>query len=532
MKQTLASALLFAALTAAPAALAAGAPAPLTPPAPTNPAAFLAAADRAIGASQVTSIQYTATGWMGAVGQNFSPADDWPRTQVTSYTMTIHYPSNSSREEYVRVQGNYPARGGGQMPLQGEVRTSAFVNGASAWNVNAQGQPNAQPQNAELGRFMIAISPHGFIKSARAARDVTVTDRYVPTQNRTLKVVGFTTMDKYRVTGEFNEDFLLERLITRIPNPVMGDMQMEIRYEEWRDIAPGIKFPHLIHGHRGDHLLAPRTGMNWINLEVREARANVQNAAFAVPAAVRNAPRPAVTVTAQPLDAGVWLMAGGTHNSVAVEFRDFITVIDAPQNEARSEAVIAEIKRRIPGKPIRYLVNTHHHWDHLGGARTYVAEGATVIAHQSNKDYYDRVVFAPRTQTLEPDRLSLHPFATTGPGPSPIEGMNDRYVITDGQRILLLFHVQGLEHAGDMIISWLPQERILVNADLWTPPAQGAAPPANIGASAITLYNNIRRLNLPVATHVPIHGQPGPHADFERIVAPAAARAQQQANAN
>src|SRR5688572_17917435 len=189
MKHTLASAFLFAALLGGPAALAAGAPQQLGPPPPSDPAAFLQAADRAIGASQVTSIQYTATGWMGAVGQNFSPADDWPRTQVQSYTMTIHYPSNSSREEYVRVQGNYPARGGGNVPLQGEVRTNAFVSGNYAWNVNAQGQVNAQPQNAELGRFMIAISPHGFIKSARAARDVTIVDRYVPSMNRTLKVV-------------------------------------------------------------------------------------------------------------------------------------------------------------------------------------------------------------------------------------------------------------------------------------------------------------------------------------------------------
>ena len=97
--------------------------------------------------------------------------------------------------------------------------------------------------------------------------------------------------------------------------------------------------------------------------------------------------------------------------------------------------------------------------------------------------------------------------------------------------MLLIYQVQGLEHAGDMLVAWLPEERILINADLWTPPAANAAPPANVSASAITFYNNIRRLNLPVMTHVPIHGQPGPHADFERIVGPAAQRAAQQANA-
>jgi glyoxylase-like metal-dependent hydrolase (beta-lactamase superfamily II) len=195
--------------------------------------------------------------------------------------------------------------------------------------------------------------------------------------------------------------------------------------------------------------------------------------------------------------------------------------------------VIAEVKRTIPGKPIRYLVNTHHHWDHLGGTRTYVAEGATVVTHESNRNYYERVVFAPRTQVLQPDRLSLHPFATTGPGPSPIETVRDRHFITDGQRMLLLYHVEGLQHAADMLIPYLPQERILINADLYTPPQAGAAgpAPADVSASAITLYENIRRLNLIVGTHVPIHGQPGSHTDFERIVGPAAAAARQQAAA-
>jgi len=69
-------------------------------------------------------------------------------------------------------------------------------------------------------------------------------------------------------------------------------------------------------------------------------------------------------------------VGGGTHASVAVEFRDFITVIEAPLNEDRSLAVIAEVKKLIPNKPIRYLVSTHHHWDHLGGVRAYVQQRA------------------------------------------------------------------------------------------------------------------------------------------------------------
>ena len=496
------------------------------PAAAQDAASFLEATDNAIGASSVNSVQYSGSGWMGAVGQNFADGEDWPRHVLQSYDMTIDYPSGSSREEFVRVQGDYPARGGGRTPIIGERLNLGFISGNYAWTLNNDGEPTAQATStAALGKFMIAISPHGFIKSAMAAEDVTVVDRYVALQDRTLKVVAFTTMG-HRVSGEFNDENLMERLITQIPNPVMGDMQIEIRYEEWQDIGNGIMFPFLFHGHRGDHLLTARTGMNWLNLEVSEASANVAGAALTVPDLVRNAPEPQVNVAAQEVADGVWLMAGGSHNSVAIEFDDFVTVVDAPQNEARSLAVIAEIKRLIPGKAIRYLVTTHHHWDHLGGAPTYVAHGVTVVTHESNDDFFRDAVFAPQIRTLSPDTLSRNPLATTGPGPVAPETVTDRHFISDGDRTLLLFNVQNLNHAADMLIAYLPEEQILINADLWVPPPGGAQPPANVSASAVALYNNIRRLNLDVTTHVPIHGQPGPNADFERIVGPAAMQQQ------
>jgi glyoxylase-like metal-dependent hydrolase (beta-lactamase superfamily II) len=461
---------------------------------------------------------------MSAVGQSFAADGDWPRHDLRNYSNTIDYDSKSSKEEYVRVQGNNPPRGGGGTPVQGEARSANFVSGNYAWNVNEQGQPNPQPANAEIRQFMIWVSPHGFVKAAIESGNATVADRHLAAQGRTLKVVGFTTMGKYRATGEFNEQNLLERVVTWIPDRVMGDMQVEIRYSDYRDVGGGAKFPFRVHAHQGDHPLLPvSTGRNWMDLRISNASVNVANAAVTVPDSVRNAPAPQMRVTADRLGNGVWLMGGGSHNSVAVEFSDFIAVVEGPLDDTRSNAVIAEIKRTIPNKPIRYLVNTHHHFDHLGGTRTYVAEGATVITHDRNRELYERVVFAPQVRTLMPDRLSLFPFATTGPGPRPLETFTERYSISDGQRVLMVYLVQGLNHNETMAIAYLPQERIVVNADLWSPPQQGAAPPASISQSAVSLYNNIRRLKLDVAQHVPIHGRPGSHADFERMVGPAAA---------
>src|SRR5260370_16615845 len=198
-----------------------------TPAAAQNAASLLQAADKAISASAVNSVVYAGTGWMGAVGQSFATegeGSDWPRTDFKSYTATIDYPSKSFKEDHVRVQGNNTPRGGGFVPLQGEVHTTNFVSGNFAWNLNPQGQPNPQPAIvAEQRQLLISLSPHGFIKAAQQAANTTVEDRYYIPPNPTPKTLGFTTLGKYRVTGEFKNDKPLERALTRISQPAPGD---------------------------------------------------------------------------------------------------------------------------------------------------------------------------------------------------------------------------------------------------------------------------------------------------------------------
>jgi glyoxylase-like metal-dependent hydrolase (beta-lactamase superfamily II) len=486
-----------------------------------NAKALLQAADNAIGASKVNSIKYTGTGRISYLGQNYTTVDDLPRVDMKSWSQTIDYGSKSAQEEMVRVQGNNPARGGGAgFPITGEQRSTTMVSGNYAWGLNAQGQPQSQNDQAEARQFMIWVTPHGFIKAALADPNAAVTDREFIGAGRTLHVVGFTTMGKYRATGEFNDQNMLERVVTWIPSPVMGDMQVEIRYTDWRDVGNGIKAPFHIHMHQGDHPLV--RGMNYMDVQASEVKANVETASFAVPDAVRNAAAPRVNIQTTKLADGVWLIAGGSHNSVAVEFKDYAVIVEAPLDDARTNAVIAETKRLIPGKQIRYVVNTHHHWDHSGGLRAASAEGATIVTNELNKDFYERVLLVPQPRSLSPDRLSQFPFATTGPGPGKLETYRERHAISDGEQSIISYHAEGFNHAGDMAIVYLPKSKILISADMG-PPAAGT-PVANVSASSVSLYNNIKRLKLDVSQHVPIHGAPSSNADFEKTVAPAAAR--------
>src|SRR5207302_7460414 len=422
-----------------------------------------------VGASKVNSIMYTGTGRISYLGQNFTTADDWPRVDLKSWSQTIDYGSKSAKEEMVRVQGNNPPRGGGAgFPITGEQRSATLVSGNYAWTLTAQGEPQAQNDQAEVRQFMIWVTPHGFIKAAMADPNATVTEREFVGAGTTPHVVCFATMSKYKATGEFNAQNLLERVVTWIPNPVMGDMQVEIRYTDWRDVGNGIKAPFHIHMHQGDHPLV--RGMNFMDVQASEVKASVESSSLTVPDAVRTAAAPRVNVQTTKLADGVWLLAGGSHNSVAVEFKDFATIIEAPLDDARTLAVIAETKRLIPGKQIKYVVNTHHHWDHSGGLRAAYAEGATIVTNEQNRNFFDRVILVPQPRTLSPDRLSQFPFATTGPGPGKLETYRDTYTISDGTKSVTSYHVAGFNHAGDMAIVYLMPSKILIFADMYSPP--------------------------------------------------------------
>jgi glyoxylase-like metal-dependent hydrolase (beta-lactamase superfamily II) len=324
----------------------------------------------------------------------------------------------------------------------------------------------------------------------------------------------------------------VELVGTWIPNPVYGDMDYEMRYTRYQDFG-GVKFPMLLHTHQADPRL--NVAHNYYEYQVASVRPNAPVATMPVPDVVRAAVTPPARVESQRLADGVWLLGGGTHNSLLVEFKDYVAVVDAPNNEARSLAVIAEAARLVPGKLVQYVINTHHHFDHAGGLRTYLSQGTTIVTHESNKQYYLDILFHPAPRTLQPDRMALYnPMYWISRRPPPIETVageprsSAKYVVTDGERILEIIKVQDVayefgdrsysqgNHSVDMLIAYLPKEKILFNADLYSPPAQGAAPAAPTPGMR-TLRENIRKLKLDVAQHAPAHGRVGTHEEFMRL---------------
>ncbi len=483
--------------------------------------AILRTVGTTIGADNLRCLTYSGTGYVGAVGQNYTPRDDWPRIELASYTKTVNFDAKSAREEQVRRQGTFPARGGGGIPIQGEVRQINLVSGNHAWalqGTNAISQPAAAAQR----QLDLWLTPHGFIKAAMTATNPVMLTRHEGGESgsgkRRVTVISITALGKYRVNATINAEHLIERVQTWVPNPVIGDMYYETVYSNYRDFGP-VKFPTRIHHHddlddtsSGNPVV--RGGHHGFDLTVKDVQANACGDAVTVPETVQKATIPPVRVESQKLADGVYLLGGGSHHSVAVEFRDFVAVIEAPLNEERSIAVIEAIRKLAPNKAIDYVVNTHHHFDHAGGLRAYVhEEGSTIITYHGNRDFYGQELFSLTAQrTLQPDRLSLYPPEEAAEG-YRFETVVEKYTLSDGTRTMDVHHIQGLNHVEGMLIAYLPEERLLIEADMYTPlPAGTLLPPPT--AAAKTLLNNVRRLKLEVSTIVPIHGAVVPWSDF------------------
>ena len=527
-----------------------------------DPKPVLEKISKAMGVDKLKCITYSGSGYVGGIGQNRRPMDDWPEIKVPSYTRTINFDTMTSREELVRVQGTDPdlmtertlvGTGVGErvqtVPreeetaakhtntkgdvVQGGLKQVLVTNGNYAWNLIGKNVV-PEPAAAEQRRLDIMMTPWGFLKAALASDKVTAHERYE--EGRRTIVVSAIVMGKYRLNATINPAFdHIERVQSWVPDPVMGDMRYDHYYRKYKDMG-GISFPSGFHHHYGpdDELRTPRwfNGYNAFGIDMDKVQVNACGDALDVPASVRAATIPPPHVETKKLADGVWLLGGASHNSVAVEFKDFVTVVEAPLNEERSIAVMQEVKKLVPNKRIKYVVATHNHLDHIGGIRTYAEAGTTIVAHEFMRDMLWHFVLGPETWSLKPDRLSTTPPEEILDTGWIFESVNEKMTLSDDTRNLDIYHVYGatsrncrditppegcsmeLEQTPYMLMTYLPKEKILVEADLYNPNNPIAIP----GNGERALFANVKRYGLDVNTIAPIHGDPTPWTDFVKFI--------------
>jgi glyoxylase-like metal-dependent hydrolase (beta-lactamase superfamily II) len=334
--------------------------------------------------------------------------------------------------------------------------------------------------------------PEGFLKVA-LEKNATVKQEKV--KGKQYTVVSFPGDNKAMVNGYIDDMGYVEKVETTIDNTVLGDIVWDATYSDWKDFG-GVKFPTHIVQHQG----APE----FFELKVADVKVN-QPVDLTLPPARggRGAAgggrggAPAGPMS-EDLGGGFWLVTGG-YGAIVANFKDYIVVIEGPQNDMRAEQVIAEAKRLVPNKPIKYVINTHAHFDHSGGLRAFVAEGATIVTHQINKSYYQKVFKDPHT--LVPDKLSQ-----MNPQPKlKIETLTEKKVMTDGEHTIEIHHVQNSTHDAGMLIVYLPKQKVLLEADEFNVGAANAPTPEKINPYQTNLVANIERLKLDVDRIIPVH---------------------------
>jgi glyoxylase-like metal-dependent hydrolase (beta-lactamase superfamily II) len=449
-------------------------------------AAALGGQDRIAAAKTLTEI---GTGVQYNLGQELTPDAHSQTYTVSAYRRMFDAAGARARTEltrkpeFVHFQGPAP-----QTQVSG-------VDGEVAYNIGGNGNATRAPQAAAERRNELLQHP---LTAIRAALDPAAKLSNLRSEG------GQSLLDVSAVDGrQFTlavdaTTHLPGRVSARGDNANLGDVTNSTAFADYRDVG-GLKLPAKLTTSVDDFVTQELT------LSAQQLDGSVDIAAPNNVAQAAAPMPPPPRVTAEPLAKGVWWLAGGSHHSVVVEFADHLMLIEAPLNEARALAVIAKARELVPGKPLTQLVTTHYHFDHSAGVRAAISEGLAIIALQSNVAFLEQA--AQRPHTLMPDALARSPRA------AHIEGFDAERTISDGTMTVTLF-AEPSTHSQTMLVAWLPKQKLLVEADLYTP---GAA----INVYAKPLLDDLQARKLKIDKIAPLHGTVAPFAQLVKDASPA-----------
>jgi glyoxylase-like metal-dependent hydrolase (beta-lactamase superfamily II) len=314
---------------------------------------------------------------------------------------------------------------------------------------------------------------------------------------------------------------------TRDDDNVHGDSNYDLVLSDWKTVG-GVKIAHALSYRLDDIEIA--------NVTYKDVTANptIATDAFAVSDAVKaSAKAPPATAPYQwvirriflglfvdsdgvfvapggslkmvELAPNVQQVVGGSHNNLIVALKDSLVVFDAPISEGQSRWVIDAAKAKYPGKPIKYVVLTHHHMDHTGGTRTYVAEGATVVVAAPTKAHWDAMLRQDHTVVPDAEQKAHKPVK--------VVEVKDTMTISDGTTDIKL-HVIDNPHVKGMIIGHVVQPNIVWVTDLWSPVRDTAKTPG-----AIAFSDALKKLGITGATLAGGHGANGKQSDLDTVLA-------------
>jgi len=470
--------------------------------------AVIVSAQKALG--DVTSVTYSGAAKDVAFQQCGSNATQMncqgthdPMRPIANYVRVVDLAAPASRHT-------------GTTNNTGPAGSTTLAPGTFFQQVTAAQADVSQPWASAVEFY---LTPWGFLKGA-AANNATAARRRQDGRNYTVltwsPAVKAASGKSYVINAYVNDRNLIDRVETWLGDNIMGDMHVLAMYSGWKDFG-GVMAPSKIVQTRG--------GWPFFDVDVTSAKANPADVATLVPAPAPPAGRggpgaggpppagaaapPALVVTPERLGDGLYRLTtgAGSYDSLLVEFKDYLMILEAGQNEARALAYIAEAKKIAPGKPIRYVMNTHPHADHTGGLPAMVAEGATIITQKNNETFFFKALNTPRTL--------LNDTLAKSPKPAKVETVSEKKIYSDGARVVEMYHAYPAPHSNGLLIAYFPKEKILFQAD-FSLPAPGQEANGHIKA----LVPILEKLNLDFDRYINVHAPATPQtkADLWKAV--------------
>ena len=363
------------------------------------------------------------------------------------------------------------------------------------WSRTATPIPNAalnnfRPQMRRLPPFVLL-----------EALDRAATLRYLGEEEiggRKQKVISVIRPDNQQLALSFDaQTKLLTKYGYLYADPIAGDSEIAQAYSGYHAVGK-LKLPgaRVLYNSGGVVQEAEYTDIQINTRPADSVFAGPENFE-ALEAPPATPPPPAVSKVADD----VYLLQGlngGTHNVFFVAFNDYILVVEAPEQiiyNSNSVQALQKIKETVPGKPIKYLVLTHHHSDHAGGFREYVAEGATIVTTPSTKKELEAAM--PIDSSLLP-RVAGQKMLT-------IETVDKKRVFADDKHVLELYDIGPNPHANEILVAYLPKQKILFQADMLNPAANGTIPIAQ--DVTLSFSEKLQQLGLDVEKIYGVHGR-------------------------
>ena len=453
-------------------------------------AALIQQAEAAMGSAALKTLTVTGRGSGASVGQAYAPGMAWPGLHLTALSRSMNFEAASFREEYIRSRSE--PLGGGAVPLfgEGDARGVVLAREAHAWNLAGIATVSVPASLPLRVHDLWTGTPQGAIKAAaRLGARAGVRRSFL----RRWDTLTIDMPDQFSATLVLEDTGLISRIESTLPNAVLGDLSVVTEFRDYGRRA-GLMFP--------SQIVQTTGGFAALDLKVTDVGVG-EAVEITIPDEVRAANE---YVSVEKVVDGVWFLAGGTHNSVAIELAGQLVLVEAPLHDGRMRAVLDVANNLVADKKVQTVINTHHHFDHAGGLRMAAAEGATLITSALAKPYFEAAFAQPQLRA---------PDALTKSGRKPVFiGVESKFVLGDVNRPIEIHSLQDSIHARGLLVVWLPREQLLIEADVYTPGPPNAPPPEKPNANHLNLVQNLERLGLSPQRILPLHGRIVPAADL------------------